>query len=182
MRSVEHVMSLCAKMTDLSIIQCCLYLFSTHSQKIFPPIPHIEEPGLPVLLPCFFHYQKRTLFPYLRRCQTEKMKTLKKQHRPNGGIAWVYRSVLPTGQRGLFYNVLSLSPYLKLRERFPYLTHSCKSQLNSSNSENELQTRLLSIWAHGSCQDWAWRPPLSADLLASSPLSSAGTPSLLPSH
>lgn len=50
--------------------------------------------------------------------------------------------------------MLSLSPYLELRERFPYLTHSCKSQLNSSNSENELQTRLLSIWAQGSCQGW----------------------------
>lgn len=82
------------------------------------------------------------------------MKTLNKQSWPNGGIAWVYRLVLPTGWRGLFHNVLSLSPYLELRERFPYLTHSCKSQLNSSNSENELQTRLLSIWAQGSCQGW----------------------------
>lgn len=82
------------------------------------------------------------------------MKTLNKQCWPNGGIAWVYRLVLPTGRRGLLHNVLSLSPYLELRERFPYLTHSCKSQLNSSNSENELQTRLLSIWARGSCQGW----------------------------
>ena len=82
------------------------------------------------------------------------MKTLNKQFCPNGGIACVYRLVLPTGWRGLFHNVLSLSPYLELRERFPYLTHSCKSQLNSSNSENELQRRLLSIWAQGSCQGW----------------------------
>lgn len=37
-----------------------------------------------------------------------------------------------------FHNVLSLSPYLELRERFPYLTHSSKSQLNSSNSESDL--------------------------------------------
>lgn len=54
----------------------------------------------------------------------------------------------------LFHNVLLLSPYLELRERFPYLTHSCKSQLNSSNSENELQTCLFSIWTQGSCQGW----------------------------
>lgn len=90
----------------------------------------------------------------LWRWHAERMKTLNKQSRPNGGIAWVYRLVLPTGRRGLFHNVLSLSPYLELRERFPYLTHSCKSQLNSSNSKNELQTRLLSIWAQGSCQGW----------------------------
>lgn len=131
-----------------------LDLFASHPKKYLNLAPLVEKSELPVLLPCFFHYQKRTMFPYLRRCQTEKMKTLKEQFRPNGGIAWVYRLVLPAGQRGLFYIVLSLSPYLELRERFPYLTHSCKSQLNSSNSENELQTRLLSIWAHGSCQDW----------------------------
>lgn len=107
------------------------------------------------------------------------MKTLKEQFRPNGGIAWVYRLVLPTGQKGRFYNVLSLSPYLELRERFPYLTYSCKSQLNSSNSENELQTRLLSIWAHGSCQDWDMLGDHPQHrFIASSPLSSPAMPSL----
>lgn len=73
----------------------------------------------------------------------------------HGGTARVYRLFLPTGWRGLFHNVLLLSPYLELRERFPYLTHSCKSQLNSSNSEKELQTRLLSIWTQGSSQSWS---------------------------
>lgn len=101
-----------------------------------------------------FSISQRISFLYLMRWHAERMKTLNKQCWPNGGIAWVYRLVLPTGRRGLFHNVLSLSPYLELRERFPYLTHSCKSQLNSSNSENELQTRLLSIWAQRSCQGW----------------------------
>lgn len=71
------------------------------------------------------------------------------------GRARVYRLFLPTGWRGLFHNVLLLSQYLELRERLPYLTHSCKSELNSSNSEKELQTRLLSIWTWGSSQGWS---------------------------
>lgn len=73
----------------------------------------------------------------------------------HGGAARLYRWFLPTGWRGLFHHVLLLSPYLELRERFPYLTHSCKSQLNSSNPEKELQTRLLSIWTRGSSQGWS---------------------------
>lgn len=76
----------------------------------------------------------------------------------HGGTAQVYRLFLPTGWRGLFHNVLSLSPYLELRERFPYLTHSCKSQMNSSNSGTRtpnasafnldlgVQPRLKQVW------------------------------------
>lgn len=95
----------------------------------------------------------------------------------------VYRLVLP--RRGaLLHNVLPLSLYLELRERFPYLTHSCKSQLNSSNSEKKLQTRLFPICAQGSCQDrGSLRDhPLTVDLRASSPLKTAGVSALLSSR
>lgn len=114
----------------------------------------IQQAGIAGLAGMRFPLAKETLFLYLKRWHAERMKTLNKHSWPNRGIAWVYRLVLPTGWRGLFHNVLSLSPYLELRERFPYLTHSCKSQLNSSNSGNDLQTRLLSILAQRSCQGW----------------------------
>lgn len=126
--------------------------------------------------------KKRTLLftVPLREWHAEKMKMLNKWLSPNGGIAWVYRLVLPTGRRGPFHNVLLLSRYLALRERFPYLTHSCKSELNSSNSENELQTCLLSIWTRGSCQGWGGLGDHPSDLLASSPLKTAAAPQHTP--
>lgn len=126
--------------------------------------------------------KKRTLLftVPLREWHAEKMKMLNKWLSPNGGIAWVYRLVLPTGRRGPFHNVLLLSRYLALRERFPYLTHSCKSELNSSNSENELQTCLLSIWTRGSCQGWGRLRDHPSDLLASSPLKTAAAPQHTP--
>lgn len=68
-----------------------------------------------------------------------------------------FQLVRPKRDRaGPLHNVLLLKAYLELRERFPYLTHSCKSQLNSSNSKNELKTRLFSISVRTSCQDWDW--------------------------
>lgn len=93
--------------------------------------------------------------------------------------------ISPSQEGGaLLHNVLPLSLYLELRERFPYLTHSCKSQLNSSNSEKELQTRLFPISAQGSCQDrGSLRDhPLTVDLRASSPLKTAGVPAQLSSR
>ena len=72
----------------------------------------------------------------------------------------------------------SFREYLKLRERLPYLTLSCKSPLNSSNPKNELKTCLFSIVRQETCQRLRLiqRPPFGRAmfLLTRLPLKSLG--------
>lgn len=139
--------------------------------------PLWEKPGFPVFRHAFSISQKGHCCTLLF-WDDDMLKGWKHwiNNPSHGGIAGVYRLFLPTGQRGLFHNVLLLSPYLELRERFPYLTHSCKLQLNSSNSENELRTRLLSIWFQGSSQGWSSLRDLLSLLIVSKDLSKPCSP------